>query len=85
MAGCLLLLNCGGERRVDDTYGTQRQQGLGNGVVCFLHVLCTVWRGTERGRVRAMFGYLIQSIILEVASVATIATDFGKTFYYSYF
>ena len=51
------------------------QQGLGNGVVCFSHVLCTVWRGTERGRVRAYFGYLIQSIILEVASVAT---DFGK-------
>ena len=53
------------------------QQGLGNGVVCFSHVLCTVWRGTERGRVRAYFGYLIQSIILEVASVAA---DFGKFF-----
>ena len=53
--------------------------------MCFLHVLCTVWRGTERRRVGAFFGYLIQSIILEVASVATVATDFGKTFYYSYF
>ena len=53
--------------------------------MCFLHVQCTVWRGTERGRVRAFFGDLIQSIIQEVASVASIATDFGKTFYYSYF
>ena len=29
-----------------------------------------------------MFGYLIQMLNLEVASVAT---DFGKTFYYFYF
>ena len=77
---CLLLLNCASLRRVVCRYGTHRQQDLGNGALCFLHVLCTVWRGTERGRVRAMFGYLIQTLNLEVASVATIATDFGKTF-----
>ena len=49
----------------------------------FLHVLCTALCGAWRRRIGAFFGYLIQSIILEVVGVASVATNFGKNLYHS--